>query len=271
MARYRVTTPSGEYTWTGTPREIVRQMKTLDWRGGTKSEFIEGVRERVTKGFRLPMVVTTDFMGFLRELDRLGLITLITLEHNLMWISPNYSDQDWRILDFSKETDWQKAIEIFADRIHGRFLKPISMFEKDYDYAGFAVLALDCLLIETLQQFRMGKAKTPSGKVEENFISFLTETSFREFFNQDTAKMFYQQFRNGILHQAEVKGTSRIRRTGDLVTLTLDGNGLIINRKLFHKQLVQEFTDYMDKLRNPANRQLRVNFKKKMDYISRVA
>ncbi len=94
MARYGVTTPSGEYTWTGTPREIVRQMRAFDWEGSTKSEFVERVRHRVTHGFRLPMSVTTDFLEFLQELDRLGLITLITLENNLMWISPNYSDQD---------------------------------------------------------------------------------------------------------------------------------------------------------------------------------
>jgi hypothetical protein len=269
VKHYRVTTASGEYTWEGSPEEIVKAMAALDWEGG-QSDFMTRVRERVSRGFQLPMVVTDSPLTFLQELDRLG---LIKLKPAPMRISPNYTVDDWKRIDLSQEAEWRRAVEIFADRIQGRFLVPISKIEKNYEYGGFAVLALDCLLIETLQQFRMGKAKTPPGEGGEYFTSFLTETSFGEFFNQEMAKMFYQQFRNGILHQAEVKGTSRIRITENLplVSPTLDGKGLVINRKRFHKQLVQEFKSYMDKLKNPTNRQLQKNFKKKMDYICRGA
>lgn len=188
-----------------------------------------------------------------------------------MNISPQYSDYDWKTLTFSNEEDWQKAIVIFEDRIRGRFLKFIDLI-KDCEFSGFAVLALDCLLIETLQQFREGEEKTPRQKSEKYFVRFLTKTSFSEFLTEDTAKKFYDQIRCGILHQAEVKENSlvRIRQNEPLVKSTEDDKGVVVNRKLFHEQLVKVFEEYLSCLRDPSNKDERGKFKKKMDYICRV-
>ena len=190
-----------------------------------------------------------------------------------MRISPHFTCDDWEDIAFSKEDEWQKAIDIFEDRIDGRFIKIIDKIE-GYEFSGFAVLALDSLLIETLQQFREGVPKTPNGKSQDYFVSFLTETSFCKFFDQNKAEIFYKQIRCGILHQAEIGGSSRvlIRQQVPLIRLAKDRNGLIINRKLFHKQLVKEFENYVSQLRktNPPDEKLRSNFKEKMDYICRV-
>jgi gamma-glutamylcyclotransferase len=247
----------------------VRQMQALDWEGGTKSDFMERVLQRITQGFRLPMAVTTDFLPFLRELARLGLITLTKVEDPMltrpMEISPKFTVQDWLGINFNNERGWQEAVNIFEDRIVGRFLEPIRRIE-GYEFAGFAVLALDCLLIETLQQFLDGKKE--STNVRDAFVRFLTQTSFGEFIDEKMAHMFYEQFRNGILHQAEIKGTSRVRTDKGLplVSFSPDCNGLIVNRKLFHQHLIQEFTHYVGELRKPDS-QLRANFKKKMEFI----
>ena len=189
-----------------------------------------------------------------------------------MYISPQYTDDDWRKLSFSTEDEWQKAIDIFKDRVHGRFLEPISRIE-EYIYAGFAVLALDCLLIETLQQFRKGIRSTSPGEGETFFALFLTETSFGSYFTKKMAEKFYQQIRCGILHQAEVKENSKvlIRKDTPLIKYTGDRKGLVINRKLFHQQLVREFEDYVARLREPSNQELREGFRKKMNYICRVS
>jgi cation transport regulator ChaC len=113
--------------------------------------------------------------------------------------------------------------------------------------------------------------KTPNGKSQDYFVSFLTETSFGKFFDQNKAEIFYKQIRCGILHQAEIGGSSRvlIRQQAPLIRLAKDGNGLVINRKLFHKQLAKEFENYVSQLRktNSPDEKLRSNFKKKMDYI----
>jgi len=187
-----------------------------------------------------------------------------------MLISPQYKTDDWKDLDFSNEEDWQKAIVIFEDRIRGRFLKFIDLI-KDYEFSGFAVLALDCLLIETLQQFREGEEKTPYSKARKYFVRFLTETSFGEFLTEDTAEKFYDQIRCGILHQAEVKENSlvRIGQNEPLVKSTEDDKGVVVNRKLFHEQLVKVFEEYLSYLRDPSNEDERDKFKKKMDCICR--
>lgn len=187
-------------------------------------------------------------------------------------ISPHYTVSHWQALDFSREEDWQKGVNILEDRMRGRFLEPICRMER-YTYAGFAVLALDCLLIETLQQFREGVAETPPGESPTFFVRFLTETSFGGYFSKETARMFYEQIRCGILHQAEVKGTSRILITEDvpLVKYTDDSQGLVINRKRFHAQLQQEFEAYVARVRDPSNQELREKFKEKMNYICRAS
>jgi len=185
-----------------------------------------------------------------------------------MKISPCYRAEDWIGLTFTTEQDWQKGVAIFVDRIQGRFLDEVACIEKN-EFAGFAVLALDCLLIETLQQFREGVKETPARQAKNYFVRFLTQTSFNQWFDKDTACMFYKQIRCGILHQAETKGTSRvvIRSGVPLAGKTPDGQGLVINRRLFHAQLKKGFQEYANNLREGTDKELRKKFRRKMSYI----
>jgi len=186
----------------------------------------------------------------------------------------HWTVDDYQLLDFSEESSWQTAIKIFEDRITGRFVRIIHRIQKS-DYSGFAVMALNCLLIETLQQFYHGKQKTPSGKVGKYFRDFLTTTSFGTYFDQEKAERFYDDVRNGILHQAETKGSTKIwiRQGSPLVEWTDDRKGLAIHREKFSAQLVLEFESYVQRLRenNPESGELREKFKTKMDYICKVA
>lgn len=178
---------------------------------------------------------------------------------------------DYKVIDFSTEEGWQKAIDIFEDRIRNRFLNIVDNIENLPD-SGFAVMGLDCLLIETLEQTCKGAAETPPREGKSYFVDFLTQTAFQSDFDQDKAEKFYNFIRNGILHQAEIKGSSRIRTDLDLsiVQNSPDGNGLIINRRKFHRKLVRVFEDYLELLRDPANQGQRNNFRKKMDAICHV-
>jgi hypothetical protein len=180
--------------------------------------------------------------------------------------------KEWKEIDFLQEPGWQKAIEIFEDRIRGRFLDVIDIFECR-NGAGFAVLALDCLLIETLQQFREGKAETPRGKSGEYFRLFLTETSFKDHFDNNLADLFYDQIRCGILHQAEVKKSSRVQTRAEIPLIVKDGNGgITINRRKFHEKLALVFQEYINALRksDPPDQSLRENFCIKMNAICRM-
>lgn len=195
-----------------------------------------------------------------------GSLDVLILDKPLK-ISPNYDIDYWKTLSFKTESDWQKAIDIFEDRIRGRFFKVIDKFKK-YTFAGFAVIALDCLLIETLQQFFEGAYETPRKMSEKFFVKFLTQTIFKDDFDRSKAKLFYRQIRCGILHQAEIQGSSRIlKQNTPLVMIADDNDGLIINRDLFHDKLTTVFEDYITSLRNPLNTNLRQKFRIKMNYI----
>lgn len=186
-----------------------------------------------------------------------------------MQISPKYYASNWTRLDLSNESEWEKAVEILHDRIDGRFLRMTESIV-GVDFSGFAVLALDCLLIETLQQFKEGVKQTPRSKCVEYFKEFLTKTSFGKYFNETMAGIFYDAFRCGILHQAEIKGSSKVWKIGELVRMTADGKGLVVNHKKFHAELLEVFAHYLKELRDGTNQTLRANFKKKMDFICQV-
>jgi cation transport regulator ChaC len=182
----------------------------------------------------------------------------------------------WKMIDFSKEEGWQLAIDIFEDRIRGRFLDMVKLIQGE-PYAGFSVMALDCLLIETLQQFREGVRETPARQSGEYFRRFLTETEFSEYFDGKKADLFYDFIRCGILHMAEIKGTSRILTRKGVPVVKINGpeicpDGLVLNRRRFHAILEYVFQSYVKDLRknNPPNQELRDRFKSKMDQICKV-
>jgi len=202
-----------------------------------------------------------------------------------------FTGKDWRVRNYPShgkhgetwtEKDWNRAIRIFEDRLRGRYFNYIGVllsFEysvQDY-HSGFAITALDCLIVETLQQFYDGRDSSQGS--EKSFERFLTSTSFGddERFGKDMsdgslADLFYDQIRCGILHQAEVKTDSRIVSTGAKL-ITREGKGVVVNRREFHAQLVSEFESYIKRLRKPKSEKdqdLREKFRQKMDYICKV-
>jgi hypothetical protein len=184
-----------------------------------------------------------------------------------MRISRNYKADHWKALTFDTEVDWQRAIEIFMDRLDTRYLLHIKELLR-HRTSGFAVLTLDCAIIETLEQFRRGVPETPSGKSGEYFASFLTQTSFSQYFTDEYARLFYKVIRCGLLHQSEAK-SSLVKRSSTLplIDFTEDRKGLIINAKTFHAKLVVVISEYAALLRNPESKPARTAFRKKMDSI----
>lgn len=183
-----------------------------------------------------------------------------------MHISPRYTASDWNALNLTTKSDWRKAVRILEDRLNARFFDAVEAIDEQ-DFSGFAVLALDCLLIETLQQFKEGVRETPRGKNGLYFERFLTSLPFSMHFDKTKAEKFYDHFRCGILHQAEIKVSSKVWRVGQLVAPTSDGTGLIINRRKFHSVLRQAFASYLRTLRNRTDAKLCQNFVQKMTYI----
>ena len=194
-----------------------------------------------------------------------------------MYIAPGYTTAEWKKLklDDPASKDWDTAVDIVDARITGRYLDPAdtliatdakvrSLVKRRF---GFTILAIDCLLIETLQAFIDGHTNTRNGS-KESFRRFLTSRPrFAKYFTVTHAERFFTDFRCGIFHQAEVQGNSIVWSVGDL--LTMSGNSMTINRTKFHDTLKKEFRDYLAVLRDQANTKPRAKFRKKMDHICR--
>jgi len=185
-------------------------------------------------------------------------------------ISPNYNKDSYLNLNLSLnscESKWKKAIEIIKDRIEGRYIKQIDLLLNDVNANGFAIMALNCLLIETLFQFREGEEETPRPN-SKTYPAFLLQEFSSAFKNQKTAKSFYKNIRCGILHSAQTKDQSRLSDREDVV-VTFEGNTLIVSVKGLSLLLKMYFEHYLQKLADPNEVTLRNNFINKMNFVCR--
>jgi hypothetical protein len=198
-----------------------------------------------------------------------GSLRLAIYHRTDMEIAPGFTTKDWRRLDFTREEDWLRGIGAFRRRIEARFLDQTRAIVRNAR-SGFAVLALDSLLVETLQQFVDGNEETPRGRAVSSFAAFLSRPAFRGAFDRRLSELFYTTIRNGILHQAEVKGSSLVRRDGPIIEITPTNDGVIVNPVLFHRRLERAFYDYIDEI-NERNCPLRPNWLNKMTFIVAVS
>ena len=207
-------------------------------------------------------------------------------------ISSIHYSTDWPLnLADRNSLDWTKAIEIIQERFEARFLKQVEVLiahpEKEIRVnSGFVVMSIDCLLVETLNQFYLGLKKTTDKYERSNnnanyqwnwqaFRDFFHHSSYFPDFkgNDEIVKTFFNEIRCGLLHQAESKTNSLINiQNRQMVIPVVDGDyskGIIINRNLFHEALRKEFDRYISDLGNPDSTNifgefLRDNCNKKM-------
>lgn len=192
-----------------------------------------------------------------------------------MKIAPGVEDADWKQLDLvaPESPDWDRAIAILEQRLRGRFAEVVDfLIAQEAKLApqdrrfGFAVLAIDCLLVETLEAFRQGLTDT-RGKSQDLSTNFLSQRpAFNQFFTKDLATRFYKEFRCGIAHNAQVFGTGRVWSVGPL--LTVDSNRITVNRTAFHEAVMKELARYLNELRDSKKTDLREKFRTKMDFIA---
>lgn len=184
-------------------------------------------------------------------------------------ISPKYTSRDWETLELNNAQDWPRAAAMVKDRLDGRFLAfATGLLESDY--SGFVVLAIDCLLAETIQQFKDG-VTDGRGKSKNLINLFLEGRRFQPDFDVAARKAFYHDIRCGLLHQAEAKRMWLIRRKQSaLLQAAPSGDGYIIDVERFHVGVRSSLDDYLEDLIEPASSSLRSNLWTKMDEIVRV-
>jgi len=181
---------------------------------------------------------------------------------------------DGAIPDGALESDWQEAIDIIRVRLTTRFADPLDAL-RSFEYAGFLMTAIDCLLAEAIQRLRLGRRK------QRGESSFLLATFLRESSSLDgcfvsaahreplrdcpcIACDFYRNVRSAIVHDAETQNGWRIRY-GEPLLVQEEGPVRVLDRNRFHDAIVAELTAYLADLARPERDALRANLKKTLD------
>jgi len=165
-----------------------------------------------------------------------------------------------RYLEIEKSKD-QKAISVFIrERFSERYIQPMRV-EKSLKN-GFTIMAVSCLMIETLESFFQGwdDTRNKSQLAFCNFFDRNSEFHFIKGFSQE----FYKHVRCGILHQAETTGGWHIRRNGEIFSR----KSKTINAKKFHDIVEIVLINYCnDLLVLDWESEFYKNFRKKMKSI----
>lgn len=207
--------------------------------------------------------------------------------NNSKKISSKHYSLDWsENLSNRNSNDWDIAIKIVEDRFFKRYINPLSKLLNNEDKAikyncGFIIMSIDCLLIETLNQFYFGLKETNEKYYRENKDDKFRYHSqaFRDFFNYSKnfqifknhiklPEIFYIEIRCGLLHQAQSKVNSLINIKKKNMIEPVDGkdfeNGIVVNRSIFHNAVVSDFKRYINDLKNPDSTNLEGDYLRDM-------
>lgn len=231
-------------------------------------------------------------------------------------ICRGFTDVQWRKLrpriEAGDAAAWACAVEVFERRMRERFLNPIELLIAQDPRArvdsiadappdcstlpddggtpvtvpGFAIMALCCLLIETVQSFRqapeqpvkvsgpctypIGLCIRPPPSTIGLFREFLRLPAFGGAFDDESVvTSFVNGVRNGILHEAETRKWVIRREDPPGKIVEQRGSQFVLNRTGFCRALDDEFRRYLDELRAPAQGDVRRRFIKKMNDVAK--
>lgn len=182
----------------------------------------------------------------------------------------------WRVEDYlklnlsidSSDDDWNAAIDFLKERFTERYFGVIDKLKNDPDSNGFAIMALNCLLIDAFYQFENGLEETNQNK--RCYTAFLRKYMRHIFENDEQASLFYQHIRCGILHSAQTKYGSELTFGKSYVVDFFNcGTNIRVDVIHFSEELYNYFQNYINRLENRNEEITRENFLKKMQFICR--
>ncbi|WP_448674112.1 hypothetical protein [Pseudoxanthomonas mexicana] len=165
-----------------------------------------------------------------------------------------------RYLSLQDARDRDAIANFVVERFEERYLDPIVADPAKKN--GFTIMAVSCLMVESLESFRRGWKDTRN-KSELAFCSFFSHwdqfSAFRE-----VSGDFYRHVRCGILHQAETTGGWRIIRSGPIRAHTT------VNATKFSSSLRHVLGSYASSLRTEDwDSETWLAFRKKMAAVCR--
>jgi hypothetical protein len=203
-----------------------------------------------------------------------------TVTTDLVELSPKKTIGDWKAIrdqlsaGVPAET-WEGVLgDFYHERLKSRYLDPIKAIRSKpiFKGEGFAIVAIQCSLIEFLESCLQGKNyryRNPAPPHEYNrsadlFVSFLTERQpFKPHFDRPLANAFYTEVRCAVLHEARTKGKWVIMAKNP--SLIVDSNERILYRDNFQEAIIQFTSDYRSKV--PHDVELQKAFIRKFDHL----
>jgi len=178
-------------------------------------------------------------------------------------LSPRYTQKHWNDA-FGGCEEWDTAINIVEDRVRGRWLDAADRLV-DEPNSGFAILALDCIVLESLWGFMNGKA-VPKRQEQQVYQDILTSPRFG--LSQDLSERFRELVRNGIMHDAETRNHWLVEKTvpRHVIAQKNKRGDYVLNRTKFHSALRATFGDWVKKLRD-GDAAMRSKMRKRMDEV----
>lgn len=191
------------------------------------------------------------------------------------FISDKYTYEDYLNLRFelnSTEDIWKKAIEIFVDRIESRYFFAIDKLIENPDRnqmrkLGFAIVTLQCSLIDTLSKFRYGLNKQ---KNQERFTSFLQEYFIFDSNAEVLAKKVYKDIRCGLVHSGSTDNMSGLSCDLRKLVTILPNEAISLDIIVLDNKLRSYFSEYIKKLKDKEESELRENFVQIMNEVCKV-
>ena len=207
-------------------------------------------------------------------------------------ISKEYTLKDYLNIKLninSSEVIWEKAINMFISRIKGRYFDAIDkLFEEEIYKYGFAIMTLECLLIDTFVKFRYGPNRTKTGNyirryienaqrqkfikyeyAKENkarFRKFLEEFLIIENNEKLISEKFYEDIRCGIMHYGLTENSSRLTCDDSKLFTILENGDISVDVYIMRQKLKDYFNTYIEEIRNSDNVKLREFFILAMNY-----
>lgn len=194
---------------------------------------------------------------------------------SMTFLSDKYTYEDYLKLDFelnSPDDIWEKAIDIFKSRVDSRFFLAIDkLMENKNAYEmlkyGFAIMTLQCSLIDTFAKFRYG-----SNNQTVRFKNFLKEYLIKgkDENKEYLSKKFYKDIRCGLVHSGATENMSGLScHLPNLITV-LDNGAISVDIFVMDKELRNYYNWYIKKLENKKEETLRRNFVNIMDTVCKV-
>ena len=182
-------------------------------------------------------------------------------------ISTQHTKENYINLNLSIDSDddtWRKALDILRSRIEGRYLRQIETLSDNICANSFTIMALNCLLVDALHQFKDGlrDSKNNSGEKYKNFL----QDALSDTFDEQMAKRFYSDVRCGILHSAQTGNKARLTDNNGYI-VCIENDILLVSVHRFSQRIRDYFDDYTYRLSDRSNKMLRRKFIKKMDFI----